>query len=137
DELVFQTQVGNLIPSAEIDPAPLTRYQFNSWGIPRVYYEDDLAELIGEELFFARKISHRAPVLREHLQRLGAMSPDDYVNYVDNECEEYKIDLFERIRLLKEMESNLWYNLVSFNENEYDYIKSIPNPIVIICSNNS
>lgn len=137
DELFFQTQVGNLIPSTEIDPAPLTRYQFNSWGIPRVYYEDDLAELIGEELFFARKVSHRAPVLREHLKRLGAMQPDEYVNYLNNECDDYKVELFERIKLLREMESNRWYNLVSFNENEYDYIKSIPNPIVIICSNNS
>jgi len=137
DELFFQTQVGNLIPPAEIDSAPLTRYQFNSWGIPRVYYEDDLAELIGEELFFARKVSHRAPVLREHLKRLGAMQPDKYLEYLDNECDDYKVELFERIKLLKEMESNRWYNLVSFNENEYDYIKSIPNPIVIICSNNS
>lgn len=137
DELFFQTQVGNLIPRSEIDPAPLTRYQFNSWGIPRVYYEDDLAELIGEELFFARKVSHRAPILRQHLKRIGAMQSDEYADYLDNECDDYKVELFERIKLLKEMESNRWYNLVSFNENEYDYIKSIPNPIVIICSNNS
>lgn len=137
DELFFQTQVGNLIAKAEIDPAPLTRYQFNSWGIPRVYYEDDLAELIGEELFFARKISHRAPVLREHLKRLGAMQPEEYVTYLENDCDDYKVELFEKIKLLKEMEGNRWYNLVSFDENEYDYIKSIPNPIVIICSNNS
>nr|WP_226817192.1 beta-1,6-N-acetylglucosaminyltransferase [Advenella sp. FME57] len=136
DELFFQTQVGNLIPKTEIDAAPLTRYQFNSWGIPRVYYEDDLAELIGEELFFARKVSHRAPILREHLKRIGAMLPNEYADYLDNECDEYKVELFERIKLLKEMESNRWYNLVSFNENEYDYIKSIPNPVVIICSNN-
>lgn len=137
DELFFQTQVGNLISKAEIDPAPLTRYQFNSWGIPRVYYEDDLAELIGEELFFARKISHRAPVLREHLKRLGAMQPEEYATYLENDCDDYKVELFEKIKLLRETEGNRWYNLVSFNENEYDYIKSIPNPIVIICSNNS
>lgn len=137
DELFFQTQVGNLIPRAEIDPSPLTRYQFNSWGIPRVYYEDDLAELIGEELFFARKVSHRAPELRNHLRRIGAMHPDEYADYLDNEVDDYKVELFDRIKLLKETEENRWYNLVSFNENEYDYIKSIPNPIVIICSNNS
>lgn len=78
DESLFQTLVGNLIPASERLSQPLTAYSFNSWGIPRVYYDDDYDELILSPLFFARKISYRAQQLRSRLLSLyGGRSNDD------------------------------------------------------------
>ncbi len=135
DELFFQTLVANLIPDNEINSRLLTRYKFNSLGIPRVYYDDDYPELLAEELFFARKVSHRALSLREKLYRIAALPIAAYKELLVS-AELEKNQLLATIKLNNDVKDNAWYSLVNSHENKFDYIKSIPNPFVIVISDN-
>lgn len=134
DELFFQTLVANLIPLDETSLAPLTRYQFNSWGIPRVYYDDALPELLGETQFFARKISPRAVALKQSLAQIGAMDLEQYREYIDTYYEDLKWQFIASLELSMESQANAWRSLASAPENPYAFCKAIPTPLVIICS---
>lgn len=131
DELFFQTLVANLVPADQRDSELLTRYTFNSWGIPRVYYDDDYPELLGESKFFVRKVSHRADDLRAKLAAIAPMQVADYSELLlqaDKEREAYR----ERLELQSWIERNRWHSLESHQENHYDYIKSIPNKMLVL-----
>jgi len=134
DELFFQTMVGNIIPHDELHNEILTKYQFNSWGIPRVYYDGDLEELLYEKTFFARKISHREKELRKQLSDICLMDKKSYNYLLDDLSSEYAFKHKMNLMLNKELENIKWHSLAVYKENEYDYIKSIPNNITIIIS---
>ncbi|WP_458735151.1 beta-1,6-N-acetylglucosaminyltransferase [Zobellella taiwanensis] len=131
DELIFQTLVANLIPSSEISDELLTRYTFNSWGIPRVYYDDDYPELLAESRFFVRKVSHRARLLRERLAGIAPLSVNQFARLLE-QSESERAALLERITLQQHIEANRWHSLDSHHENSYDYIKSIPNRMIVL-----
>lgn len=133
DELFFQTMVGNLIPSEQTSSASLTRYKFNSWGMPRVYYDDDLPELLAEDTFFARKISPRAKTLRQSLSEVCAMSEVDYGRMLADPQNENMVRLRERLDLKRVLSENSWFALASSPDNVTEYIKSIPNDMVVLC----
>ena len=131
DELFFQTLVANLVPVEERDSELLTRYTFNSWGIPRVYYDDDYPELLGESKFFVRKVSHRANGLREKLADIVSMTTSEYTSLLssaDSAREAYR----ERLEMKAWIERTRWHSLESHQENPYDYIKSIPNNMLVL-----
>ncbi len=134
DELFFQTLVANLVPSEEISLAPLTRYQFNSRGVPRVYYDDALPELLGETQFFARKISPRAVALKKSLAQVGAMDQDQYREYIETHYETFKSQFFASLELSLESQANAWRSLAAAPDGPFDFCKVIPTPLVIICS---
>jgi hypothetical protein len=134
DELFFQTMVGNLVPLDETSSEILTRYKFNSWGVPRVYFDDDYAELLADSAFFARKISHRASRLKGSLQALFSLLPGDFHKLVDGKDTELAVQLRGKFLLECELGALRWFSLAESLENEYDYIKSIPNPMLVIVS---
>lgn len=136
DELFFQTMVGNLIPADNIRTEILSRYKFNSWGVPRVYYDDDVAELLAETTYFARKISHRAPQLKKTLQNICALDRAAYRSFINDPRNEYLAALDERQRLKEDVKNATWFGLATSQENEFDYIKSIPNPMIAVVSGN-
>lgn len=84
DESFFQTLVGNLIPKYEYSSQHLTEYKFNSWGVPRVYYNDDFSELALSPIFFARKVSPFAQDLKRHLLNLYAINSEEYKELISN-----------------------------------------------------
>lgn len=134
DELFFQTMVGNLVAEKEINDQLLTRYKFNSWGIPRVYYDGDLPELMGERLFFARKISHRAEKLKSELSAIGAMTESEYNDYLETHGPEYRECYLDQVYYDRQCQRNAWRALVVNASDPFQYVKAIPNPLVIICS---
>lgn len=136
DELFFQTLVANLVPENEISSELLTRYKFNSWGIPRVYYNDDYPELLAEARFFVRKVSHRATELRNKLATIAPMAVDEFSRLLANSTNERNA-LLEKRELKQHIEANRWHSLESHQENKYDYIKSIPNPMVVLVGEDS
>lgn len=131
DELFFQTMVANLVPEEELSSELITRYAFNSWGIPRVYYNDDYPELLGENRFFVRKVSHSASDLRSKLATIGQMQIDEFADLL--EAAEPERRWLEANALLQhQIDLNRWHSLDASLENHYDYIKSIPNPMVVL-----
>lgn len=136
DELFFQTMVGNLIPAGELCAEILTRYRFNSWGIPRVYYDDDLPELLAENTYFARKISARANKLKNALSSIGLMGEADYFRMVHDSNHELAVALRRTIEFRSEIADLSWFGLATSSMNEYDYIKSIPNNFVVVVAHN-
>lgn len=136
DELFFQTMVGNLVTEEQTSAEILTRYKFNSWGVPRVYYDDDLPELLAENTFLARKISHRAKHLRQSLSNICSLPEADYQHLLNDQQNEYAVSLRKRLLFQKQLKDQAWFALVTSNENEYDYIKSIPNPMLVVVSSN-
>lgn len=131
DELFFQTLVANLVPTSDINGELLTRYKFNSWGIPRVYYNDDYPELLAEKRFFVRKVSHRATELRERLAAIAPMTVPDFSELLKT-SEPERQQLIEHVNMQAHIEANRWHSLESHHENVYDYIKSIPNPMMVL-----
>jgi hypothetical protein len=134
DELFFQTMVGNLISRNKLSAELLTRYRFNAWGIPRVYYDDDLPELLTEDTFFARKISHRAHDLRKKLSHICSLNQTSYIRLMSDENNEYARQLRADESFKNELKENAWFALATSCENHFDYIKSIPNPMVLVIS---
>lgn len=135
DEHFFQTIVANLVPASEIVPTPLTKYSFNSWGIPRVYYEDEYAELLlTAKEYFVRKISHRAKKLKEKLSAVATMSPIDFKSHLSEITKVNEKAVRYKCRIQDIIKKNSWYNICSSHENIYDYVQSIPNKIVLIVS---
>lgn len=131
DELFFQTMVANLVPPGERSDRLMTRYTFNSWGIPRVYYNDDYAELLGENRFFVRKVSHRAVELRGKLSQIAPMQVDEFERLLKS-SDWVRQYLKENLQQEKHIALNHWHSLVGSLENPYDYIKSIPNSMVVL-----
>ncbi|MBZ5486452.1 hypothetical protein HW452_02830 [Halomonas aquamarina] len=131
DELFFQTIVANLVPEAERSSELMTRYTFNGWGVPRVYYDNDYAELLGENRFFIRKVSHRAAKLRAKLTAIAPMQVDEFATLLEA-AEPERLQLQADAMLAKHIELNRWHSLAASLENPYDYIKSIPNPMLVL-----
>lgn len=132
DELFFQTMVANLVPQNEIVDELITRYRFNEWGIPRVYYDDDIVELLAEDKFFVRKVSHSAPRLRARLQQLAVMESDEFATHLEQDCQGELQALRSHLNLVEHIRGNHWFNLASHQENKFDYIKSIPNRFIVL-----
>ncbi len=74
DEIFFQTLVRHLIPAPQIVSRPPTFLMFTDYGMPVNFHTDHLDFLLGQDAFFARKISAEAPDLRA---RLGDVWVDD------------------------------------------------------------
>ena len=70
DETYFQTLVGQLIPSAEIETRSLTFFVFSEYGLPATFYNDHYDFLVGQDYLFARKISSEAKQLKDKLNTL-------------------------------------------------------------------
>ncbi|SFU43319.1 beta-1,6-N-acetylglucosaminyltransferase [Halomonas korlensis] len=134
DEMFFQTMVANLVPASEISQAPLTRYQFNSWGVPRIYYDDALPELLGETQYFARKISLRALALKENLSRIGAMSEAEYQVYIDTHYEEFRQRFIASLALSRATQAQAWCSLAVAPTDPVAFCKTIPAPLVVVFS---
>lgn len=132
DELFFQTMAGNLVPRREIVARPLTRYAFNSWGIPRVYYNDDYPELLSENRFFVRKVSHRAEELKYRLSRLAPISVGEYRALLKNSDAELEV-FRKNIKKKKELSVSNWHHLCTSMENYYDFVKSVPSRMIVVC----
>jgi len=134
DELFFQTMVGNLVSLKNTSAQILTRYKFNSLGVPRVYYDDDLPELLAEDSFFARKISHRSKKLRQSLSDICALPYAEYQRLLSDQDNKYAVDFRKLIVFKRELRQVDWFSLAKSAENEFDYIKSIPNPMIVVLS---
>lgn len=78
DETYFQTLVGHLIPSVEIQKDTLTFLVFSDYGMPATFYNDHYDFLVSQDYLFARKISGGATHLREALGKLYASTQTDF-----------------------------------------------------------
>ena len=132
DEFFFQTLVSNIVPHEKLSKNIPTFYKFNSWGVPRVFYDDDFEELVLLEHFFARKISYRAIELRHKLSDLAKVSSINFKKIIHNA----HIGFGATSDFLKITSKNSWYSLAASTDNQYDYIKSIPNPILVVVGGN-
>lgn len=74
DETFFQTLVRHLVPEAEIRTRTLTFLMFTDYGMPATFHDDHYDMLLGQDYFFARKISPHAQRLKA---RLGAVFASD------------------------------------------------------------
>ncbi len=72
DETFFQTLVHHLVPRAEIVPRPPTFLLFSDYGMPVNFHDDHYELLVGQDSFFARKLSPRAKALKARLTALYA-----------------------------------------------------------------
>jgi hypothetical protein len=79
DETFFQTLVRHLVPSREIENRTLTFLMFSDYGMPITFYNDHYDLLLGQDAFFARKISAEADDLRTRLGALYAGAQMDFV----------------------------------------------------------
>lgn len=131
DELFFQTMVANIINEEQICGDLVTRYIFNSWGVPRIFYNDDYPELLGEKRFFVRKVSHRAVALRKNLAAIGPMQIEEFAELLEH-SESERQQLQELAKMKQQIVFNRWHSLVSSFDSPYDYIKSIPNPMMVL-----
>lgn len=78
DETYFQTLVGQLIPSAEIETRSLTFFVFSEYGLPATFYNDHYDFLVGQDYLFARKISSEAKQLKDKLNTLYMSEKADF-----------------------------------------------------------
>jgi len=74
DETFFQTLVHTLVPRAEIQSRAPTFLMFSDYGMPVTFYNDHHDLLLGQDYFFARKISPEATDLKARLGRLYSES---------------------------------------------------------------
>ncbi|TRD21724.1 DUF5928 domain-containing protein [Palleronia caenipelagi] len=72
DEIFFQTVVRHLVPVSEIQNRTPTFLIFSDYGMPVNFYDDHYDLLLGQNYFFARKISVEALELRQRLGDLYA-----------------------------------------------------------------
>ena len=70
DETFFQTVVRHVVPESEVDNRTPTFLMFSDYGMPVNFYNDHFDLLVGQDGFFARKISPEAQDLKA---RLGAL----------------------------------------------------------------
>jgi hypothetical protein len=130
DESFFQTLVGNLIPKYEYSSQHLTEYKFNSWGVPRVYYNDDFWELALSPLYFARKVSPGAQNLTSRLLSLYANNSEAYKELIASKSFAPEIDGGRTVRLLYNEARRSW-QLGLIAAHSYS---GISNPIVFLAS---
>lgn len=132
DELFFQTLVANTVPASEISDELITRYRFNELGVPKVYYDDALSKLLAEDKFFVRKVSHSAGSLRGELSKIAAMSVEEYEGYIKVEGQRHLDNIKSDLMLRNSCLDNQWHSLIHQQENKYDFVKSIPNEMVVV-----
>jgi hypothetical protein len=130
DESFFQTLVGNLIPKYEYSSQHLTEYKFNSWGVPRVYYNDDFSELALSPLYFARKVSPGAQNLTSRLLSVYANNSEEYKELIASKSFALEMDGGRTVRLLYNEARRSW-QLGLMEAHSYSRIS---NPIVILAS---
>ena len=70
DEIFFQTLVHHLVPRDEIRSRTPTFLMFSDYGMPVTFYNDHESLLLGQDAFFARKVSPEAADLKARLGRL-------------------------------------------------------------------
>lgn len=78
DETYFQTIIGHLIPTVEIESRTLTFLVFSDYGIPATFYNDHYDFLVAQDFLFARKISPGAADLKEQLGQLYASDKTNF-----------------------------------------------------------
>lgn len=132
DEHFFQTLIANIIPLEQISKESLTRYSFNSYGVPRVYHDDDYVELLYDSKFFARKISNNAKKLRNSLIELFDISCMEFDKYCADRFSNHRQTLkrlhSRKINALKKE----WINPYGQDVNFYGFLRSIPNRITVV-----
>ena len=74
DELFFQTLVASWSPPEAVEDRHLTLYQFTEEGVPITFYDGHEEFLAEQPFFFARKLSPRATLLRDALDRSARQS---------------------------------------------------------------
>jgi len=74
DETFFQTIVRHLVPGTEVTGRAPTFRLFTDYGMPVTFHDDHHDLLLGQDAFFARKVSAEATRLQE---RLRALHGDD------------------------------------------------------------
>ena len=70
DETFFQSLVRHVVPGAEVENRTPTFLMFSDYGMPVTFYNDHYDLLVGQDGFFARKVSPEAKGLKH---RLGAL----------------------------------------------------------------
>lgn len=86
DEMFFQTLVYHVQENKDcITNHSLTQYAFIYDGKPRVFYNDNAAELLSDKRFFARKISPQAYKLKSCSEDIAAMSEKEFLSYISSE----------------------------------------------------
>jgi hypothetical protein len=135
DELFFQTMVANNIPKSQISSAIPVDVQFNSWGVPKVFYEDGLSDLLmSKNKYFARKISPGAVDLKRNLSIVARMDEKNYSALKHHNQLDLDQKYREQLALRRDVRSNEWYSIASSHVDIYEYLKSIPNPIIFVIS---
>ncbi len=72
DETFFQTLVRHVVPEHEVENRTPTFLMFSDYGMPVSFYNDHYDLLLGQDGFFARKISPEATELKAKLGALYA-----------------------------------------------------------------
>jgi hypothetical protein len=78
DETFFQTLVRHLVPTAQIRSQSPTFLMFSDYGMPINFHDDHFDLLMGQDFFFARKISPEAYNLKKRLGALYAAKNLDF-----------------------------------------------------------
>jgi hypothetical protein len=135
DELFFQTMVANIIPKNQISPEIPMEVKFNSWGVPKVYYDDGLSDLLmNKDKYFARKISPGAIDLKKNLSIVARMDGNNYSALRHHNQLGLDQKYREKSALMRDARVNEWYSIATSHVDRYDYLKSIPNPMIFVIS---
>lgn len=134
DEIFFQTIVQSIVPSHQIRQDIPMHYEFNSLGVPRVFYNDSFEELLYINKFFARKISGFAIDLKNKFLDISKKSIIDFNQIVKSEDNIKRLN--DKFNLIERSNQISWFSLANSEENVYDYIKSIPNRIIVVIGSN-
>jgi len=89
DEHFFQTLVNHVVlDKSRLVNFNLMQYEFDRWGNPRYFYNDNYCDVVASNKFFARKISQDADELREQLDSVAVMNTPDFVTHISSEAME-------------------------------------------------
>lgn len=136
DEFFFQTLVANLVPRSEISAESLTYYQFNSGGVPRIFFDDDFSEILQIRELFARKISPRATQLKDKLTEISSMTLIEFEKYKVELSDELKTGFLGNLDLIKEETVIARTGLATSKMMDEEYLQGLAFPLVVFCSLN-
>lgn len=87
DEHFFQTLVNHVVlDKSRMVNFNLMQYEFDHWGNPRYFYNDNYCDVVASNKFFARKISSDADELREQLDSVAKMNTPEFVTHISSEA---------------------------------------------------
>jgi hypothetical protein len=83
DEHFFQTLVNHVVADkSRMVNFNLMQYEFDSWGNPRYFYNDNYCDVVASNKFFARKISPEADKLNKQLASVAGMTTREFVEHI-------------------------------------------------------